>query len=131
MTPTEAPFAKAIRALRKALGQTQEGMARRLGISLSGYRYWESGERTPRGRWLLRLRELCPDAETRAFFGRDIGSEGMQVSPPRATPPAAGGKMPWSKYKDDVIQAIEALYEKAASGDAAAQERLRRFWSKI
>jgi hypothetical protein len=106
-------------------------MARRLGISLSGYRYWERGERTPRGRWLLRLRELCPDPQTRLLFGGPtepiIGESARPGAKPAATQP--GGS--WDDYKNGVIVAIEALREKAVSGDATAQKRLREIFTQL
>src|SRR5260370_33650064 len=43
-------------------------MARRLGLSLSGYKFWESGDRTPSGGWILKLRALCPDDRAPALF---------------------------------------------------------------
>ena len=51
----------AIRNLRVALGETQEGMARRLGSTLSGYIQWEQGRRVPGGVWVLKLMALAPD----------------------------------------------------------------------
>lgn len=129
--PPEAPFTKAIRVLRKALGETQEGMARRLGISLSGYRYWESGKRTPRGLWLLRLRELCPDPETRSLFGREIEPDVAELFPTEGSGRAAKGKSRWDQHKKAAIRAIEILHEKAASGDRIAQARLRDLCVKL
>ncbi len=126
----EAPFAKAIRTLRVALGETQEGMARRLGISLSGYRYWESGHRTPRGRWLLRLRELCPDPETRGLFGGPTQPAPGEGARPQGQSPAAYARTPWDAYRDGALRAIYDLHERAAMGDAAAQERLRHIFAE-
>ncbi len=126
-----APFAGAVRALRSALGETQEGMARRLGISLSGYRYWESGQRTPRGRWLVRLRELCPGEGTRVLFGGTAGPPVGGVGRDEAQGPATGMKTPWDAYKNGATRAIEALCERAAGGDAAAQERLRSIFTEL
>jgi DNA-binding XRE family transcriptional regulator len=62
----QTTLSTAIRELRRALGVTQEGMARRLGCTLSGYIQWEKGRRVPGGEWLLKLMALCPDAETRS-----------------------------------------------------------------
>lgn len=62
-------LASAIRALRETIGLTQEGMARELECTLSGYRKWESGVALPGGGYLIRMLQLCPDAQTLAAFG--------------------------------------------------------------
>src|SRR5260370_14625343 len=61
LKPVVGPFAQAVRALRESLRESQEAMAPRLGLSLSGYKFWESGDRTPSGGWILKLRALWPD----------------------------------------------------------------------
>lgn len=53
------PFAPAIRELRRLLGESQDGMAKLLGLTTRAYQFWESGETTPRGSSLLKLRDLA------------------------------------------------------------------------
>ena len=51
-------------ALRRALRQSQEGMAALLGVSLATVRNWDQGRRAPRGpaSQLLRVAARRPDA---------------------------------------------------------------------
>lgn len=62
----------ALRSLRSALGESQEGMARRLGCSTSGYVKWERGVAEPSASWLLKAIQLCPDANSLSKFGISI-----------------------------------------------------------
>jgi transcriptional regulator with XRE-family HTH domain len=73
-----------IRALRDALQETQEGMARRLGMTLSGYVRWERGERRPRGAALKALLDLCPDEATRGLFALDPARRTKRARAPSA-----------------------------------------------
>jgi transcriptional regulator with XRE-family HTH domain len=52
MTPTE------LRTLRHALGLTQPQMAEGVGVSVSGYRKWEHGERGISGPVLILLNQI-------------------------------------------------------------------------
>ena len=58
-----------VKAIRAKLAMTQEQMALLLGVSLSGYRKWEQGERQPHGaaRTLLRVMEQEPAAVARVL----------------------------------------------------------------
>ncbi len=62
-------LASAITGLRKAMNETQEGMARRLGCPLSSYVRWEKGRSEPGGLWVLRMLQLCPDRQVMERFG--------------------------------------------------------------
>ena len=64
-----APTDIDVRAIRKGLGLTQEGFARRFGFSLSAVRDWEQHRRRPESsaRILLRVIEREPDAVIRAL----------------------------------------------------------------
>src|SRR3989442_14652344 len=89
MRKTSEGLAEAVLGLQRALGETQEGMARRLGCTLGAYSKWVRGERTPGGTWPIKLITLCPDAQTRARVGADIGSgrpkrRGARRKPPRS-----------------------------------------------
>jgi transcriptional regulator with XRE-family HTH domain len=66
-------FGAAILSLRRALGETQEGMGRQIGCSFAAYRKWESGISSPGGEWLIRLLALCPDDETRGALALQTG----------------------------------------------------------
>ena len=58
-----------VRAVRKKLNLTQEQFAVLLGISTSGLRKWEQGQRQPTGaaRTLLRIMDREPEAVARAL----------------------------------------------------------------
>jgi putative transcriptional regulator len=57
------------KAIRQHLKLTQDHMAMLLGISVSGYRKWEQGQRQPSGaaRTLLKVMEKEPEAVLRAL----------------------------------------------------------------
>ena len=59
-----------VQRIRKELGLSQARFARLLGVSTSGLRKWEQGDRTPRGAsaTLLRIMEREPEAVTRALM---------------------------------------------------------------
>ncbi len=79
----------AIESLRKRLGETQEGMARRLGCrSVYTYIRWEKGRVEPPATWVIKMMELCPDAATREQFLLDISGKGSTIpsSPKSAAP---------------------------------------------
>ena len=44
-----------LKKLRKKNGLTQEEMAKKVGVSQTGYGFWERGERTPNATFYLRL----------------------------------------------------------------------------
>lgn len=60
-----------IKGVRAKLRLTQEEMASLLGVSASGYRKWEQGERQPRGaaRTLLKIMAREPQSVLRALAG--------------------------------------------------------------
>jgi putative transcriptional regulator len=59
-----------VRSTRRKLKLTQQRMAMLLGVSLSGYRKWEQGERQPSGaaRTLLMVMEREPQAVLKAIL---------------------------------------------------------------
>ena len=59
-----------VRRIRNELGLSQERFAQLLGVSASGLRKWEHGDRAPRGAsaTLLRIMEREPEAVTRALL---------------------------------------------------------------
>jgi transcriptional regulator with XRE-family HTH domain len=95
----------AISSLQARLGETQEGMARKLGCTLGAYSKWVRGERIPSGDWMLELLQLCPDEETRAQFG---------LAP--ALPPTRTGLGKLPTPRNDKEEEILRLYSDAAAG---------------
>lgn len=118
-------LAGAIKALRHALGETQEGMARRLGLSFSGWRKWEYGQTTPRGKWLLKLVALCPDAETRALFGLDSHEQGINASGNPPPKPRGREEADRLRARKTAEEAIHTLFDLARAGSAAARRELK------
>ncbi|MEM7637065.1 MAG: helix-turn-helix domain-containing protein [Pseudomonadota bacterium] len=57
-----------VKSIRKTLDVTQDELATLLGVSTSGLRKWEQGQRHPRGaaRTLLKIMEKEPEAVLRA-----------------------------------------------------------------
>ena len=132
----EKALATAIRELRQALGDTQEGMAHRLGCTLSGYIQWEKGRRMPGGDWLLRLMALCPDEDTRGLFEQQIESYRERASPSRrqaARPVRVASTTPEQRREAKTIarEAIEILYELGQAGFRPADQKLRQFADEL
>jgi transcriptional regulator with XRE-family HTH domain len=126
----------AIRQLRQALGETQEGMARRLGCTLSGYIQWEKGRRVPGGDWLLKLMALCPDQETHRLFEQPIESyrPKSQAAPAQArTVMRASSTTPEQRRQARGIarQAIEILFELGQAGYRPADQKLKGFADEL
>lgn len=68
----------ALKVLQARLGETHEGMARRLGCTFSAYSKWLYGVNIPSGDWMLRILAVCPDEETQRNF-LDIGKIGDKL----------------------------------------------------
>jgi transcriptional regulator with XRE-family HTH domain len=124
-------IAGAVAALQQALGETQEGMARRLGCTLGAYSKWVRGERTPSGRWLLKLIALCPDPETRARFGLDIEAHAHKARGALRNPPRSEAEEELLRHYNDAATGLSLLYEAAAAGHSGAAEQLRALAEKI
>lgn len=125
-----ARLADAIRELQNSLGETQEGMARRLGCTLGAYSKWVRGERVPGDEWLLEMLALCPDDEARAAFGLKF-----EVTNPRR-PGGPGRKLTEAQEErlrnyNDAVTGINILYEVAEAGHADADEVLRDLADRI
>ena len=120
----------ALMTLRTALGETQEGMARKLGCTLGAYSKWERGERTPGGEWLLKILALCPDEATRSAFG--MKRQGLVVRRP-----SLSGAQPGEDQNDllrqysDAVTGINILYEAAQAGRSGAADSLRDLADRI
>jgi transcriptional regulator with XRE-family HTH domain len=129
-------LSKAIRELRQALGVTQEGMARQLGCTLSGYIQWEKGRRVPGGEWLLKLMALCPDDETRSLFEEQVNSF-RRLSPAPAAAAAAPARgsstTPAQRRQARAMcrEAIDILFELGEAGYRPADQKLRQFADEL
>jgi transcriptional regulator with XRE-family HTH domain len=132
----QTSLSRAIRRLREALGLTQEGMARRLDCTLSGYIQWEKGRRVPGGEWLLKLMALCPDAETRGLFEEQVNA--FRATPAAAsmamvTPVRAGSTTPAQRRQARALcrEAIDILFELGEAGYRPADQKLRQFADEL
>jgi transcriptional regulator with XRE-family HTH domain len=135
-TTVRAGLAGAIRHLRLTLGETQEGMARRLGCTLSGYIQWEKGRRVPGGEWMLKLMALCPDARSRRLFEEQIEfprrPPGKRPSLPRAAVRSASTTPEQRRQARALaIEAIEILTELGETGYRPADQKLKRFADEL
>jgi transcriptional regulator with XRE-family HTH domain len=120
-------LAQAIRLLRSKLGESQEGMARRLGCSTSGYIKWEHGAAIPRGDVAIKMMWLCPDEESRTAFGSAVDVVATQMD----------GSVVFMETKRilenaetdaqlrEYARVIEKLFRDARSGDQKARQLLR------
>lgn len=114
-------LAEAVKELQSYLGETQEGMARRLGCTLAAYSKWVREERMPGGEWIIRMLELCPDDRARAAFGLKF----ERANPRRSRGP--GGRLSEDQEErlrqfNDAVTGINILYEAAEAGyDGAAK----------
>lgn len=124
----------AIRALRDKLSETQAGMARLLDVSLRTYDRWEAGDSNPRGDILVRLINLCPDEETRSLF-RATATEPSEsrtkrsfASPLRRNSAADRLRV---RFRNSCVEAIRIIYEAAALGSVAADEKLRIYADEL
>jgi DNA-binding XRE family transcriptional regulator len=128
----QTPIGDAIRAVRLALDETQESMARRIGAQLRSYARWEAGESCPRGDWLLKIIMLCPGAEARSLFGLQAASRQPRGSRPqpggKAAPPGDNEAL---RYFESAATGLNLLYEAAADGHEGACEALRDLADKL
>ena len=129
-------LAVAVRQLRLALAETQEGMARRLGCTLSGYIQWEKGRRMPGGDWLLKLMALCPDEKTRNPFEEQIQFYRGQATASRRQPKtvvSSSSTTPEQRRQARALarEAIEILFELGEVGCRPADQKLKQFANEL
>lgn len=123
-------IAQAIRQLRDALEETQEGMARRLGCTLSGYIQWEKGRRIPGGVWLLKMIALAPDSETVRLFQDPAPGPSIPAAAAAAgarPAPRTGSTTPHQRRtaKSVAHEAIDILFELGEAGYRPADQKLK------
>lgn len=131
-----SPLASPIHQLREALGETQEGMARRLGCTLSGYIQWEKGRRVPGGDWLLKLMALCPGPETRSLFEDQIETYREEAGLASAAAKAGlrgSSTTPAQRRRARAIarEALDILFELGEAGYRPADQKLKRFADEL
>jgi transcriptional regulator with XRE-family HTH domain len=126
-------FAPTIRRLRRFLHETQDGMARELGLkSVRAYQFWESGECTPRGRNLEKLSRLAEERGLkRIHWAMELEDHGESLQPP---PSPVNQKRPGMgpqpdtellEYYNDAVTGLKLIREAALAGHAGAKEALR------
>jgi len=130
------PLADAIRLLRSKLGESQEGMARRLDCSTSGYAKWERGVVAPRGGVTIRMLEMCPDEESQAAFRSAIGGAGHMNAPlflARLQPVTGRTEVDSQlrQYVSEMQRALEELFQAAQAGDQNARELLQDLHNRL
>lgn len=109
-------FSSAVLKLRHAFGETQEGMARRLGCSLASYQRWELGTRIPSGEYLIKMIQMCPDDRCREAFG---------VKARKVEPKAVSTLQKIAMRQHRVLQeSLAILEELRAGGSKEAAEKL-------
>lgn len=124
-------LSEAIRLLRSKLGESQEGMARKLGCSTSGYTKWERGVAVPRGQVTIKMLQMCPDEDSRAAFESTIGGVGHVEAPAflaQMKTVGYGNEAVDTELIDNAIgakTALEALFQAARTGDQKARQLLR------
>ncbi len=125
-------FSEAIRVLRERLGESQEGMARRLECTFAGYQSWELGRRNPGGKWLVKLLALCPDSSTRMLFGLGRTPPGPEPASQKApSPKIIEADTGAARARELAHHAIEILFELAHEGSLAAREELWNFADRL
>jgi transcriptional regulator with XRE-family HTH domain len=132
MKTTELSLGEAIRAVRLALNETQESMARRIGAQLRSYARWESGRACPRGDWLLKIVKLCPNEGTRSLFGLEAAAKlarGSHADARRKFPGRDDAEA--LRYFESAATGLNILYEAAAEGHQGAREALRDLADKL
>lgn len=123
-------FSGAILSLRRRLGETQEGMARRLGCNLRAYQRWERGTNAPRAQWLVKIRLLCPDEETRGLFDAAPAASSSELE--RRPPVKMSGKMArLIRVRNAAIELIKVLAESAAEGSPKAMADLKHITGQL
>jgi len=117
----------ALAVLRERSRKSQAQLAAELGCSVGTVSRWERGERSPRGKWLLRVLGLYPDDETRALFGLST-PEAKPLQRPQRTnlqQPVIDKDADLARYFNDGMEGLNLLYEAAAAGVSGAREVLK------
>lgn len=96
-------------------------MARKLDCTLAAYRRWEAGERAPSAKWMIRLLALCPDDETRGFFG--LGGAAREVYAGETGPSPLTRKQR-SELREEARTVLDLLFDRAP--DPIVNDLVRR-----
>ena len=120
----------AILSLRQKKGYSQERLARELGCSTGAVRRWESGLRRPNLLAVQKMRELCPDEESRQAFDLESGTPNPK-SAPRGETESTLEQDDRLRQLSDAIEGLNQVYQAAEAGHAAADELLRDLADKL
>jgi len=91
---TSGNAAQVIRRVRQRLGQSQEGLARRLNATKGAVQHWERGRNSPDLARLLALRQLCPPGRERTQLDELIRRTQTRIAPLGIGMPTADGRGP-------------------------------------
>lgn len=125
-------FARPIRDLREAIGQTQEGAAKAIAVSTYTWVAWEQGRSSPLRVQLEKIAGLATDPVIRANFWLDIYLAGINL--PRIEgmgKDVKPGEIERLRYVNDAVMALKSLHAAAAGGNGAAQEMLRSLADRL
>jgi transcriptional regulator with XRE-family HTH domain len=112
----------ALRRLRDSLGESQESMAKRIGVSYRGYRFWEQGKRIPGGKWVKKFYDLSLEMEVEKLSTGAVLRD-YSVFPGAGPPPLL--------TQEDISSLKEALDLVIRSGRPDLIEQARRAIRKI
>ncbi len=125
----KSPLGPHIKQLRLTLEMSQEEMAEALGVKPRAYFYWESGDRTPRGKHLEGLQKLARSEGLKrfeiaaTFLGYRNDLAGREPVAQRQT---VGTKSNSQIYRAclNLEVAVSILKEQARGGSDAALQKL-------
>lgn len=117
-TKAQPEWAAAVRRLRERLGLSQEGLARRLGLSVSEVRRWDQGVRPPGASRAIALGTLAGHPDCWVFWQlagiaredvvRALGGAGQVI--------ARRKSRRWSlEAQEAAFSALELIFERAPS----------------
>lgn len=109
----------------RVIGETQEGMAQRIGGGVLVYQNWERGRTPPRTIDLARIAAVIPDPGMRAMFWIDINVAGGKLSGISRKTPMDAEEAERLRYINDALIALEILDAAAAERAPGAKEELR------
>jgi transcriptional regulator with XRE-family HTH domain len=120
----------AIKSLRKRRGWSQNKLARELGCSPDAVQNWELERRRVNLAAVQKMRDLCPDEETRSLFVVPKISS-VNQSPRAKRPLQVGGDPELELLASVCLDGVNLIYEAAAAGHNAAREVLKDLADKL
>lgn len=122
--PSKLLFSAPIRALRQALGLSQEAAARQIDVALTTWRQWEYGIAQPRSHQLDLIAGLTDNPALRANFWLDIYIGGIKLGGTQNAPMTARESV-IIRYVNDLVMAAKELCIAAAEGSTSSEEMLK------